>query len=747
MTKDSTTVLIKKEPDVLQQEQDNLIFSYLNANYMSTNVAPIDNPPSPPYSTSSGSTDTVHLNNTDIDMLTDSSPPTTTATTFCVEDPFFLQLQTALSEQGIPWPTTTATTFATSAATTIPFPGVQDPSCLMNIHPLMLPTPTTANTTVTTNQNTILSQPLPPSSYLPIDNNNHHHTNNTRSYSFSSSSSSSSDNEQSKKKRTGRKKREISIAPAPLKSLTPILPAASMATTTTTTTSSSLEKENHHHVGKANASSVNSSLDKIPSSSSSASSASSSSSSSNNNNNNNNTTAINSNSNNNMNHTNNNNNSNQPIAVEKTAAEIAYAKRQERLIKNRAAALLSRKRKREHLTTLEEERQKLLNENTELKTKVDTLEDKISTLEKENLELKNKLSSSSTTTTTTTTTSLSSPISFLSSQKFNHHHHHHLATPKHAKTTGMVFMIILFSFALFTLPSSHTSDQLTVGGSPKPNIPLIGPSTSRIPDIKLESIENNSDETTTLTTTESKTEEEENKTNTIATTITATNPISTTDLILINRVQPKDLHSWVKNKLIQNQNNGTTELIQWNRNDEDEEKTKEISETTSNHLYLYTKEFSQLGLSSSSSSSNNNIKQDSSTIGSTLSIICPLNTTSHCETTTTSVDAYLQIDVLVIGSRVLQGELKHQFKNEEEDEDMAFNDQALLNNIKDEMIQSILFKSSSPSPSSSSPYMINDYSSLNPINDHTKKTILNRRKIRRKLLDEKRKRFSRVVLE
>lgn len=185
-------------------------------------------------------------------------------------------------------------------------------------------------------------------------------------------------------------------------------------------------------------------------------------------------------------------------------------------------------------------------------------------------------------------------------------------------------------------------------------------------------------------------------------------------------------------------------MIQWNRNEE-REQTKEISETTSNHLYLYAKEFSQLGLSSSN---NNNIKQDSSTIGSTLSIICPLNTTSHCETNSASVDAYLQIDVLVVGSRVLQGELKHQFNNEE-DEDMAFNDQALLNNIKDEMIESILFKSSSPSPSSSSSssYMINDYSSLSPINDHTKKTILNRRKIRRKLLDEKRKRFSRVVLE
>lgn len=60
------------------------------------------------------------------------------------------------------------------------------------------------------------------------------------------------------------------------------------------------------------------------------------------------------------------------------------AKRQERLIKNRAAALLSRKRKREHLTALEDQRNGLSNENIELKQRV--LE-----LEKENLALKKKL--------------------------------------------------------------------------------------------------------------------------------------------------------------------------------------------------------------------------------------------------------------------------------------------------------------------------------------------------------------------
>lgn len=60
------------------------------------------------------------------------------------------------------------------------------------------------------------------------------------------------------------------------------------------------------------------------------------------------------------------------------------AKRQERLIKNRAAALLSRKRKREHLSALEEQ-------CTDLTSVNQSLLDKVSQLEKENLELKKKL--------------------------------------------------------------------------------------------------------------------------------------------------------------------------------------------------------------------------------------------------------------------------------------------------------------------------------------------------------------------
>jgi hypothetical protein len=113
---------------------------------------------------------------------------------------------------------------------------------------------------------------------------------------------------------------------------------------------------------------------------------------------------------------------------EKSPAELAYAKRQERLIKNRAAALLSRKRKREHLTTLEDERQQLVNENQTLHSKVSSLEARVMSLEQENMELKRRLSPS--------------PSTAVQHKQHHHHHHSHsIATPKHAKTTGMVFMV------------------------------------------------------------------------------------------------------------------------------------------------------------------------------------------------------------------------------------------------------------------------------------------------------------------
>ncbi|ORZ06948.1 hypothetical protein BCR42DRAFT_157213 [Absidia repens] len=74
----------------------------------------------------------------------------------------------------------------------------------------------------------------------------------------------------------------------------------------------------------------------------------------------------------------------------KPAATDAQNKRQERLIKNRAAALLSRKRKREHLQSLEQERQWLTKDNGLLKSKTAALEEKVQQLEKENLHQKQR---------------------------------------------------------------------------------------------------------------------------------------------------------------------------------------------------------------------------------------------------------------------------------------------------------------------------------------------------------------------
>ncbi|KAI8093185.1 uncharacterized protein BX664DRAFT_329111 [Halteromyces radiatus] len=630
MIKESPTITIKKDPEVLQEEQEDLILSYLNTDYVSTETT-TDDPPSPPYSTSSASTDAAP-SSTDMDYT-----PEQTSSLY-LQDPFLLHLQTALNEQGLPlpWPSSTA------ALPTAPSPfGVQDPSCLMNIHPLFIPT---------TNTTTPL-QPLYHPSFLQPQQNDIDQSKQPLS-PRSSCSSTTSDTEQSKKKRGGRKKREVSIVPAPVKQLTRILPATANTNNSTTTTPATTPpattppppQEDGHHVVKSE-SSVTTSLDQIPSPPHHTYQRASISS------------------------TTSNNSTQSPsnTTTEKTPAEIAYAKRQERLIKNRAAALLSRKRKREHLTTLEEERQQLMTENEGLKSKVSTLEQRVVSLEQENMELKRKLSGP--------------PTISLNKQQQHHHHHHSLATPKHAKTTGMVFMIILFSFALFTLPSSHSSDQLTVGGgggAGKPHMPLIGSSPSSVPEIRLDTVDHS-------TTTES-------------TTTTTNSTIVTTDLMLMNHVQPGQLQSWIKEQLTSQKQehpvHQETGLVQWRD-----------SSSSSGHLYLYAQELSQV----------KPIQTDpltaTTTFEPTLSILCPLNTSSACER-----PSYLQIDVKVLGSRILDGELKQM--NIETTTDRHNKNDSMMFDVKG-MDKQQLF-------------------------DHDDE----RRSLRRKkMMDDKRKRFSRVVLD
>jgi len=119
----------------------------------------------------------------------------------------------------------------------------------------------------------------------------------------------------------------------------------------------------------------------------------------------------------------------QPTSIE-AQKQAQIQKRQERLIKNRAAALLSRKRKREHLSLLEEEKQNLLMENETRGHKVGTLENRIQSLEKENMELKEKLEQ-------TQSVNSSNTVIHIGNNKRNLINN----GQKPSKATGVVFMV------------------------------------------------------------------------------------------------------------------------------------------------------------------------------------------------------------------------------------------------------------------------------------------------------------------
>ncbi|KAL1921283.1 uncharacterized protein VTP21DRAFT_10999 [Calcarisporiella thermophila] len=153
------------------------------------------------------------------------------------------------------------------------------------------------------------------------------------------------------------------------------------------------------------------------------------------------------------------------------ALAAAIAKRQERLIKNRAAALLSRKRKREHVTNLEQHNEKLSSENLELKSRIEELEQRVDVLVKERdaarkeaTELRERFMRQD------------NSWQLMDIERDAYHHGNQLVQNQmqervlSSKTTGVVFMIILFSFALFTLPTT----RLTIGGVG--SRPLLSPS-------------------------------------------------------------------------------------------------------------------------------------------------------------------------------------------------------------------------------------------------------------------------------
>jgi hypothetical protein len=111
-----------------------------------------------------------------------------------------------------------------------------------------------------------------------------------------------------------------------------------------------------------------------------------------------------------------------------TVQQAAMAKRQERLIKNRAAALLSRKRKREHLNSLEDENTIIKQENEQLKDQVANLTAQLQMVKSENEELK----------------AINNATAKASS-------------PKNSKATGMVFMVSYLRIILIVFEKNACS--------------------------------------------------------------------------------------------------------------------------------------------------------------------------------------------------------------------------------------------------------------------------------------------------
>ncbi|KAG0347177.1 hypothetical protein BG004_008275 [Podila humilis] len=165
------------------------------------------------------------------------------------------------------------------------------------------------------------------------------------------------------------------------------------------------------------------------------------------------------------------------------AVLTAQAKRQERLIKNRAAALLSRKRKREHINLLESHTDLLKLDNQELKERVCELEENVKILTEERdaartecerlrHQVKASALASSHRPSSYVETATAATVRLDLDLERNLRNHAEAERGLNSKATGVVFMIILFSFALFNLPSGKLETLMVGGGSL--NRPRIG---------------------------------------------------------------------------------------------------------------------------------------------------------------------------------------------------------------------------------------------------------------------------------
>lgn len=146
----------------------------------------------------------------------------------------------------------------------------------------------------------------------------------------------------------------------------------------------------------------------------------------------------------------------------------AEQKKQERLIKNRAAALNSRKRKREQFSLMEVQVDIIKAENETLKSTIARMEKEANewkaekkTLLQERDALRKEVAAQR-------------PKSFDIDLENNVH-----VKEEKSKSPGVVLMIMLFSFAIFSLPSTSSFGRLSIGGGGTSRN-LIGPATELI---------------------------------------------------------------------------------------------------------------------------------------------------------------------------------------------------------------------------------------------------------------------------
>ncbi|KAJ2503167.1 hypothetical protein GGH96_000416 [Coemansia sp. RSA 1972] len=144
-----------------------------------------------------------------------------------------------------------------------------------------------------------------------------------------------------------------------------------------------------------------------------------------------------------------------------TPPDTVAQKRQERLIKNRAAALLSRKRKREYLTKLEVEVEDLRDANEAMALRMAEMERRLSAVTEERDLLKSANSSAQ----SNATLAGNNREPRKRSESKPEPESATLVSSKRQRTAGALLMAMLFSFSMFTLPSLFMGQsQISVGG-------------------------------------------------------------------------------------------------------------------------------------------------------------------------------------------------------------------------------------------------------------------------------------------